>query len=667
MEEYYRRIQALSPRKRQILAKRFSDWCASQANAENSLALFYVPRGQLSPQEVKAFLQQQVPDHMLPAEYIKVDQLPKTINGKVDRRALQGLRGQANQGETRDVALLCTETEKKVAKIWRQVLDLPEVNPDDNFFELGGHSLLGTQVIMEIEQVFGIQVPLSAIFTHRTLAKISRHLDQAVGSPSAEERLVQALPDELEESIPLSNAQRRLWYISQLSDRGLEYKIVKVLDMEGRLNVAALSQAVAEIVHRHETLRTCFGYVSGKLVQKILPGNTVPIDHVDLSSSSEAALEGAYEQIEAEILQRPFDLEQGPLMRMTLVKYSDSHARLVFDAHHIVIDGWSVGILVQELNSLFQSFSRGLPSGLAPLATQYRHYAIGERERLGREALDRQLAYWRGKLKGMPRLEFKRSRVGTAVATQDGEIDFDLGLDLQSQISAISARMQITPFMFLISLYQVLLSIHTGLQDIGIGTDVANRDSREDAKLIGFFVNQLVLRIIGGEDLTFSQLCQRTRQCVEEAFANKDLPYDALVRELKRKSAQRARHSLFRAKFVFHHSIPDIAIEEIRTRFIEVNPESGKFDLLLNLEEGRNGLSGKFEYSGAVFDEAAVARMIDQFKGLCELVAENVDIPLKKLADHVTAEDHEMSQAHLEKAKAGRQKDLREFLRSRTS
>ncbi len=660
MEEYYRKIRSLSPQQQQILGQRFSNWFASRTPGEKSLALFYVPKEELSPQEVRAYLEDRVPDHLLPAEVVRIDELPRTINGKIDRQALLTLRSQPPQEARKsDGPATLTETERKLAEIWSGILDVAEIDREDSFFQLGGHSLLATQVIMEIEQVFGLQVPLNTIFVHRTLAQFSRHLDESAQQAPAPEEPVQ--PEAPSEGIPLSNAQRRLWYISQLSDQGLEYKIVKVLDMEGRLNLAAVSQAISEIVRRHETLRTRFGYVAGKLVQTAGPVDSVAIEHVDLSGFALQDAEKVFDEIGEKALQRPFDLETGPLMRLTLIRYSDSRLRLIFDAHHIVIDGWSVGILVQELNSLFRSFSQGSPSQLAPLPAQYRHYALAEKQRIDQQELDRQIAYWRTKLGDAPELEFRRPRVGASPDTGDGEIDFELEPDVTDRISQVCGQMQITPFMFLLSVYHLLLSIHTTSRDIAIGTDVANRDSKDHAGLIGFFVNQLVLRVRSSQDMTFRQLCSRTRECVEEAFGHMDIPYDSLVRELRMQSAQR---SLFRAKFTFHQVIPDIAIEGIRTDFIDLKPKMGKIDLLLNLEEGKDGLAGNFEYSGSVFDRAGVERLIDHYKRLCGLAVEDIEAPASALADAIEAADLESSRRLHGVARESRRKDLRKFLES---
>jgi non-ribosomal peptide synthetase component F len=224
--------------------------------------------------------------------------------------------------------------------------------------------------------------------------------------------------------------------------------------------------------------------------------------------------------------------------------------------------------------------------------------------------------------------------------------------------------MNSTPCLFLTSVYYVLLQMHSGARDIAIGTDVANRDARDHAGLIGFFSNQLVLRVRGAEARTFRDVCQQTRACVEDAFAHKDLPYDVLVRAIRGEAPDAARESLFRAKFVFHHQLPDIGIDGIRTSFVDVKPRMAKFDLLLNVEEGDGRLLANIEYSGAIFDEPAVTRLAAHFTDLCTRVTLDVDVPLEALISSVSQGDRDRAQSDLDQMKAARRRELRRFLQS---
>jgi hypothetical protein len=387
------------------------------------------------------------------------------------------------------------------------------------------------------------------------------------------------------------------------------------------------------------------------------------MDIVDLTSLAPDARDRAYAAIEEGVLRRPFDLEVGPLMRLTLVRYSASHARLIFDVHHIVVDGWSFGVLVQELNALFRRFASGAPSELPPLTLQYRDVAIWEKQHVGQSDLDRQLAYWRTKLAGLERLDFERSMTVPRRRAADGEMPFSLAPELWTQISEVSGRLQITPFILLASVYHLLLHLQTGSLDHAIGTAFANRGAKGHADLIGFFVNQVVLRVAAAGAMTFRELCLQMRESVEGAFANKDLPYDTLVRELSPRSTERS--SLFRAMFTFHHQLPDIAIDGITTSFVDVRPPLTKYDLLLNVEQGRDGLSGSFEYSGAVFDADAVSGMIEQLIAICEEAVHDVDAPLAMLRDIVLTASRVRARRQLDDERASRQRDLRQFLAGR--
>lgn len=672
METHYHRIQALSLAARQRVDRQCRDWLAarpardglSAGPGQRSLAVFYVADDALPADEVRAFLEARLPAYVLPADYVQVETLPKTITGKIDRGALQHLRVEREPRVDRRAAAVATpltEAEARMARIWRGVLNIAEIGADDNFFALGGHSLLATQVVMEIEQVFGRQVPLNTIFKHPTLGALCRHLE-AERAPDAAAAIVEdAPPDDLP---PLSHAQRRLWYASQVSDGGLDYKIVKVIELRGRLNDAALGQAMSEVARRHESLRTTFGYAAGSLVQKVQPPAAITIDHVDLGDLAPEAAERAYAGIEASVLDRPFDLEQGPVLRLMLVHYGDERTRVMFDVHHIAIDGWSFGILVRELNDLFQRWTAGLPAALPPLPAQYRHYVRWEQAHVGTAAQERHLAYWRRRLAGSPTLDLPCAHAEPRPAAVDGETAFTLGRDTSDAIKALGAAMALTPFMVLASAYFALLHTHAGACDLSIGTDVANRDTKEYASLIGFFVNQLVLRVQVTPDMPFTELCRRTSSCVEEAFEHKDVPYDRVVGALRPRTA-RERDPLFRAKLVLHQPMPDLAIEGITTSFVDVRPRMTKFDLLLNLEERAHGLIGKFEYRGALFDAAAIDRLIQRFTTLCASIARRPEATLAELRAEVETDERDRAARVRDEQQAARRRQLDTLLGSR--
>jgi acyl carrier protein len=663
MEDVLRRIESLPADRRRQLAHALGEQIDRETNAgpaDQALSVYYVARNGLTVDTLRAFLRGRLPGHMLPAEFTPVETLPKTVSGKVDRQALRRLPRAA--ATPRSAAPAANELERQMAEIWRQVLSVPHVQRDDNFFELGGHSLLATQVVMEIERRFGAAVPLAAMFGHPTLAALCSHV--ATIAPQAGPPASAVADEGSPGHVPLSPAQRSLWYASHMGD-GLEYKIVKGLRLDGALNVPALRQALAAILDRHETLRTSFGYVAGKLGQKIAPADPEPIALVDLSHLAPAQAAAAFDRLDAGIRHRPFDLENGPLVRVTLVRFSPLRAHLVFDVHHIVVDGQSFVLLVNELNRVVHQFARGRPNDLPSLTLQYRHVAARERRRYDDAALDRQRQYWLERLADLPWLEFIEPRLGHGNAGEDGELAFTFERRVGDGILAACRQLQTTPFIWLAAVYHVLLQMHSGASDIAIGADVSNRDSIESAQLIGFFVNQVVLRVDAHGAATFRQLAHRVRDAVEGAFANKQLPYDSLLRELKSRQPGQARRPPFRAMFSFHHQSPDIAFDGVRASFLEAAARRAKYDLLLNLEEGPDGLQGSFEYRGSVFDRPAIERFAEHFTMLCAQAAANLDVPLDALreAPRAAAEGRKRQEAEVDRAT--RQRDLREFLVAR--
>jgi acyl carrier protein len=642
-ELYLKRIQALPDDKRSVLVGKLETWIRTRngnRGEAQSLRVFYVPRGAVSPKDLHSFLSDRLPSYLIPSEYIALKSLPKTVNGKVDRLALQSLAGHDSTSEISvPTELLGSDRERQLIAIWSGVLGVTAIDRNSNFFELGGHSLLATQVIMEIERAYGLEIPLGAIFKYPTVALLSEYLSSA---PRTAERTPRnkVLPpaSTTVATAPVTTSQRRMWYASQLSDKGLEYKLVKVIDIKGPLSINTLAQSVTEIVNRHETLRTSFAYHAGDLVQRIYPPGPFSVEFVDLSGLPAEMAEIASAGIQKNVLHRSFDLEKESGIRMTLLRFGQSHSRILVDLHHIVVDGWSVGLLVREINALFRSFLAGEPSSLDPLPLRFRDVVAHERRLLTQPRINEQISYWRSQLADMPPLKFLHEQSDSA-SHEDGEIEISLGAETSAGIVGACNRLCITPFIFLLSAYHVVLQLHSHSLDIPIATDVANREARDCANLIGFFVNQVVLRIQSAPGLTFAQLCGRTRAVVTDAFANKDVPFEVVVRAAL-PNQRESILQLSRAMFSFHHVLPDFTIPGLSVRLIDAKPPATKYCLLLNMEESSNGLRGSIEYSGIVFDRNKAERMASDFTAICRLASSDLDTPLSILRDSALATDN---------------------------
>jgi hypothetical protein len=340
------------------------------------------------------------------------------------------------------------------------------------------------------------------------------------------------------------------------------------------------------------------------------------------------------QQIGPSLMERPFDLEHDPVLRCALVRFSDSHARLVIEMHHIAVDGWSVGTLVHELNSLMRTMTSGQPSELPAAERQYRHYAAAERTRVDSEAVDRQRAYWRTTLAETPPLDLSALQRDHAPdgpsPSPDGELFFDLPPDVATRIVAECRRWQLTPFTFFVSAFAALLHTRTGATDIAIGTDVANRDTGEYASVVGPFTNQVLLRVAVRPDMDFTCLCRAVRDRVQEALLNKDVPYEVVARDLR--DAAGNGDPLFRAKFVFHHRLPAVQLDGVTATLVDVKSTAAKYDLLLNVEEAPDGFRGSCEYRGRALQDASVADLVRGFLELCDQVTREPDIAIDRLA-----------------------------------
>lgn len=648
-ERQLSRIRALSTAQQQALAQALAPRTGSRTT---ELVGYFASEGRVSVAELRRFLEERLPEYLVPAELTELPSLPKAVNGKIDRGALRALKGPEDEGRVEAKTPALSEREQRLAAIWSRVLQRPVVDAGADFFALGGHSLLATQVVMEVARQFGVEIPLAAILKHPTLGRLCRYIEG--GSAPAVTRAPSAEPDG---EPPLSPGQRRLWYASQLGDDGLAYKIVKVLDLRGRFRSPALSQAVGEIVRRHEALRTTFGYGGGRLVQRVQPPRPVAVEDIDLQGLAVEPAERAYRSLVEAIVRRAFDLETGPLLRVSLVRLASDHVRVLLDVHHIVVDGWSFGILVQELNSFFRAFAGGEPGRMPELDVQYRDVARAEERRLHPAELERQIAYWRERLAGAPAFHFRRT--GTPEpAGPDGEIWFQIGSETSTRIARACAALQITPYVFLVAAYYVLLSAHGAERDVSIGTDVSNRDTADHARIIGFFANQVVLRLAPEPSGDFASLCRTVRDTVESAFENKAAPYDAVVRALGRDGS---RLPPFRAMFSFHHRLPDLSLDGLRTCFLDARPPASKYELLVNVEEGPGGLQGSVEYSGAVLDREAAERIAREFVSVCETAARDVGVPVHALSREVFGQPATPS-TDVDASRAARRSSLRRII-----
>jgi amino acid adenylation domain-containing protein len=577
---------------------------------------------------LREHLRRELPEYMVPAAFVPLESLPLTPNGKLDRTALPAPEFAADA--ERYVAPR-TPTEEVLAEIWAETLRLERVGVTESFFELGGHSLLATRVISRVRQVFAVEVPLRALFEGPTVAELAGRVEEIrrAGAPA----LPPVVPVERAGPLPLSFAQERLWFIDRLEPGSAVYNIPVAWRLGGALDAAALERALGEIVRRHEALRTVFAEVDGSPVQVIAPfgGFALPVE--DLSGLSEADREAAVRQRAREEARRAFDLSAGPLFRAALLRLGEEDHVLLLSMHHIVSDGWSMGVFFRELSALYAAYHEGGESPLAELGVQYADYAVWQREHLRGEMLDRQLAYWKERLAGAPELlELPTDHPRPAVQTFRGAHErIELPGELLERLRALGRREGATLYMVVLGAFQALLSRYAGSEDVVVGSPIAGRTRREVEELIGFFVNTLVLRPDLSGDPGFRDVLGRVRTATLGAYEHQDLPFEKLVAELQPERSL-GRSPLFQVSFALQNvEEPGSGLAELSTEGIDTDFAHAKFDLSLAFVATRQGLRGRLSYSTDLFERGTVVRMLSHLERVLEQVAANADVRLSQL------------------------------------
>nr|WP_279653823.1 non-ribosomal peptide synthetase [Pseudomonas morbosilactucae] len=572
-------------------------------------------------EDLKAKLKENLPDYMVPAHLLFLENLPVTPNGKLDRRALPA--PDASQQQRTYVAPE-TELEQAIALIWQEVLQTDQVGLNSNFFELGGHSLLATQVASRIRNTLKIEAPLSALFEHPELKGYAAALTHFQTS-----NIPPLVTVERGQPLPLSYAQSRQWFLWQLEPHSAAYNIPAALRLKGTLDVAALEHSFNALIARHETLRTRFAQHGEHAVQIIEDTLTIELCVEVVPAKTQA--DDAYVQsfVEAEI-SRSFNLETGPLLNVRLLQLGAEEHVLVLTLHHIVSDGWSTSILIRELTALYGAYSRGEPSRLEALPIQYADYAVWQRTWIDSGERERQLEYWKSQLGNEhPVLELPFDYPRTASRTYQGaRLDMTLEPRLVQQLRQRAQAHGVTSFMLLLASVQTLLHRYSNQDTIRLGVPIANRNRYETEGLIGFFVNTQVMSAHFAEHLTFSELLSQVRQTALQAQRYQDLPFDQLVEALQPERSI-SHNPLFQVLFNYQYLADQDqhwqSLEGLTIEGLQGSANSTQFDLSLSLAEDAQGLSATFSFATELFDASTIERMAGHWRNLLEAVAEQPD------------------------------------------
>ncbi|MCG3209093.1 MAG: D-alanine--poly(phosphoribitol) ligase subunit 1 [Anaerolineae bacterium] len=591
--------------------------------------------------QLRAHLHRRLPNYMVPAAFVVLDHLPLTPNGKVNRRALPA-PDPSRPELSGDYVAPRTATEEIVAGIWAKLLGLERIGIHDNFFELGGHSLLATQVNSQLRTVFQVDLPLRRLFESPTVVQLAAAIDSAAASPADSQPPIASAPRR--EPLPLSFAQQRLWLLDQLEPQNVAYNIASVWQLTGPLDVAALEQSLAQLGQRHEVLRTHVGLLNEQPVQVIAPSLALSLPVIDLSELplAERAAE-TRRQIEA-AKQRPFDLGQGPLLRVSLLRRAADDHLLLLVIHHLISDGWSLGLFAHELLTHYRDACAGQPASLPELPIQYADFAVWQRDWLQGPVLADQLGYWRRQLAGAPPLlELPTDRPRPPVQTFAGAaVAITLPPDLLDALKQLSRDEGSTLFMTLLAAFQTLLHRYTGQTDIVVGSPIANRNRAELEALQGFFVNTLVLRTDLSGRPTFRQLLARVREAALEAYAHQDLPFEKLVEELQPERSL-SHHPLFQMMFILHNTPrPPLQLPGVSVSAAGLENGASKFDLTLELTETAAGLTAQVEYKTGLFDAATIERLLGHYRTLLESAVAGSDTPIDQLRLLTVAEQRQL-------------------------
>ena len=587
--------------------------------------------------EVRGLARERLPEYMVPGAFVVLDALPLNANGKLDRQALpapEAVSAEAGQAPPE------TPAEQALAAIWAEVLGLARVGRHDHFFELGGHSLLATQVVSRLRQAFGIELGVRSLFEAPTLAELAARVDGR--QPGADLPPPLATADR-SGALPLSFAQQRLWFLAQMEGSASAYNTPAPLRLNGPLDLAALTAALGEIVRRHEILRTRFPAPDGEPRQQIDPWTEPSVPLVDLAPLPEPERSRELRRHLATAW-RAFDLSRGPLFRASLFRLAPEQHILFLNAHHIIADGWSMGVLLKELDGLYRAFLDRRPSPLPPLAHQYADFAVWQRGWLRGAALNRQLEYWRGALADSPAvLDLPTDHPRPQVQTFRGAfVAFELEAEACAALNESSRRAGASLFMTLYAGFAVLLSRHGGQDDIVIGTPIANRHHRELEPLIGFFVNTLPLRISLAGRPSFTELLRRARKTTLDAYAHQDIPFELLVGELKIER-NLGHNPLFQAMIALNNT-PALPRRMGRVTVAPLDLEDGavaKFDLTLFVTETGNTLKFELEYNTDLFAPDTIARMAGHLHRLLQGIAADPGRPVAEIPLLTEAERHQ--------------------------
>ncbi|MDZ7336583.1 MAG: amino acid adenylation domain-containing protein, partial [candidate division KSB1 bacterium] len=608
------------------------------------------PEAAVTQRELRSYLMQQLPDYMIPNTYVFLEAFPLNRSGKVDRLSLP-IPSPARNASPATLVPPRTLLEQQIADAFCQILHLDQVGVFDNFFELGGDSIKAAVLTNQLQQILDIPLNVRSIFLAPSVAEFAEQvrqlrpdLKEPLQKPQTKPNIVPIEPISRSQKLPLSFGQQRLWFLDQFEPNSALYNMPVALHLKGRLDIPIMELAINEIIRRHEILRTIFVDSDGKAEQVILPRLKLKIPVIDLQH-----LPPSHQQVEAQRFanqesQIPFNLSTGPLIRAKLFQLRPDEFILVVTLHHIIADGWSIGIMLREITALYEAFLDGEDSPLPDVTIQYADFAYWQRQWLQTALLKDQLEYWGTQLRNCTAmLQLPTDRPRPAYTSFRGDRRFiRIPEELTNQFKQLCQQEQVTQFMGLMAVFQTLLSRYSNQTDICVGTPIANRPRAELEHLIGFFVNTLVIRTNLAHQPSFREVLHRVHQAAIEAYAHQDVPFEMLVDELQ-PNRDLSHAPLFQAMFVLQENFMNqVKLPGLQLAPYDVDTHTAKFDLTLVMWEAEGQFQGFFEYNLDLFESSTIDRLAGHLITLLQSAISHPEQPITKLALLTEVEQHQL-------------------------
>ncbi len=602
-------------------------------NGNKLLCAYVIGEKELTVTQLRKHLFQNLPNYMIPSYFIQLDKLPLTPNGKVDRKKLPEPDASIFTGAEYEAPR--NNIEEKLVEIWSEILGAEKIGINDNFFELGGHSLKATSLIAKMHKVLNVQVPLKEIFANPTIKGISEHIR------GSKENIYSSIePIEEKEYYEMSSAQKRMYTLQQLELDSTSYNMSGVLELKGELNVQRLKEAFNILIQRHEALRTSFELIDEGLVQKV--HNKIEFDIEEYETEEDKGIEG----LEKGFI-RAFDLSKAPLLRVGLIKVQSNEYILMYDMHHIISDGVSMGILVEEFSRAYAG------EELTSLRIQYKDFSEWQNELFKSDKIKAQEEYWLKQFEGeIPVLNLTTDYQRPAVQSFEGDtIQFEINKELTNKLRQISKATGSTMYMVLLSIFNILLSKYSGQEDIIVGSPIAGRPHEDLGNIIGMFVNTLAMRNYPNGEKTFKEFLKEVKENALGAYENQDYQFEELVEKLN-VARDFSRNPLFDVMFTLQNmDMGEIAVAGLKIKPHNLENRISKFDMTLEAVELVDSISINLQYCTKLFNRMTIKRMYTHLENIIQAVTENIDTRLSEV-DMLTEEERQQILINFNNTKA---------------